>query len=96
VDHHARAYWIFNRIRGYRRFEAMLHSLEISKDEVAQERAKILKFDRRYGEEATKEAFAVDRKLIHVWRQRLRDNETPNGINSWLCEADLGQKDEHR
>ena len=53
----------------------MLHSLRrFSKDEVAQERAKILRFYRRYGEQATKEAFSVDRKLIHVWKKRLKDN----------------------
>jgi len=53
----------------------MLHSLRrFSKDEVAQERAKILRFYKRYGEQATKEAFGVDRKLIHVWKKRLKDN----------------------
>lgn len=53
----------------------MLHSLRrFSQDEVAQERAKILRFYKRYGEQATKEAFGVDRKLIHVWKKRLRDN----------------------
>jgi transposase InsO family protein len=75
VDNYARAYSIFSRIRGYRRVEAMLHSLRrFSKDEVAQERAKILRFYKRYGEQATKEAFGVDRKLIHVWKKRLKDN----------------------
>jgi transposase InsO family protein len=75
VDHYARAYPIFSRIRGYRRVEAMLHSLRrFSKEEVAQERAKILKFYSTYGEQATKEAFGVDRKLIYVWKKRLKDN----------------------
>lgn len=50
----------------------MLHSLRrFSKSEVAQERNKILTFYEKYGEKATKEAFGVDRKLIHVWRKRL-------------------------
>ena len=54
----------------------MLHSLRrFSKDEVAQEREKILRFYKRYGEEATKEAFGVDRKLIHVWKKRLKNND---------------------
>ncbi|MGE5893746.1 MAG: integrase core domain-containing protein [bacterium] len=56
----------------------MLHSLRrFRKDEVAQERLKILLFYKRHGEEATKEAFGVDRKLIHVWRKRLKgaDNQ---------------------
>jgi hypothetical protein len=73
VDHYARAYTIFSRIRGYRRFEEMLHSLKrFSRDEVAQERCRILRFYDTYGEKATKEAFGVDRKLIHVWKKRLK------------------------
>jgi transposase InsO family protein len=76
VDHYARAYRIFSRIRGYRRFEEMLHSLRrFGKDEVAKERHRILRFYDIYGEKATKEAFSVDRKLIHVWRKRLRAND---------------------
>jgi hypothetical protein len=72
VDHYARAYPIFSRIRGYRRFEEMLHSLRrFSRDEVAQERYRILGFYDVYGEKATKEAFGVDRKLVHVWKKRL-------------------------
>ncbi len=54
----------------------MLHSLRrFSRDEVAQERHRILKFYDTYGEKATQEAFAVDRKLIHVWKKRLRVND---------------------
>lgn len=45
----------------------MLHSLRrFSRDEVARERHRILRFYDTYGEKATKEAFGVDRKLIHV------------------------------
>jgi transposase InsO family protein len=54
----------------------MLHSLRrFSRDEVAQERHKILRFYDTYGEKATKEAFGVDRKLIHVWKRRLKVND---------------------
>ncbi len=45
-----------------------------SKDEVAQQRLKIIKFYERHGEQATKEAFAVDRRLISKWRKRLKEN----------------------
>jgi transposase InsO family protein len=76
VDHYARAHPIFSRIRGYRRFEAMLHSLRrFSRDEVAQERYRILRFYDTYGEKATKEAFGVDRKLVHVWKKRLKASD---------------------
>jgi hypothetical protein len=54
VDHYAGAHSLFGRIRGYRRVEAMLHSLRrFSKDEVAREREKILRFYKSYGEKAT-------------------------------------------
>jgi transposase InsO family protein len=76
VDHYAKAYRIFSRIRGYRRFEEMLHSLRrFSRDEVAQERLRIIGFYDTYGEKATKEAFGVDRKLIYIWRKRIKGCE---------------------
>lgn len=54
----------------------MLHSLRrFSRDEVAQERHRILRFYDTYGERATKEAFGVDRKLIHVWKKRLKAHD---------------------
>lgn len=43
----------------------MLSSLrQFSKSEVAQQRMKIIKFYQQYGEEAAKEAFGADRKVI--------------------------------
>jgi ribosomal protein L31E len=45
-----------------------------SKDEVAQQRMKIIKFYEEYGERATKEAFGADRKVISRWKQRLKDS----------------------
>ncbi|MFC2149449.1 integrase core domain-containing protein [Candidatus Auribacterota bacterium] len=54
----------------------MHYSLKkFSKDEVAQERLKIIRFYEKYGEKATKEAFGVDRKLVGRWKSRLRENE---------------------
>ncbi|MGH2612586.1 MAG: integrase core domain-containing protein, partial [Rhabdochlamydiaceae bacterium] len=43
-----------------------------AKDEVAQERLRIIEFYDTYGEETTKKAFGVDRKVIWVWKQRLK------------------------
>jgi transposase InsO family protein len=75
MDHYSKAYRIFSRIGGWRRFQDMVTSLRrFSKDEVAQQRLKIIKFYESYGEGATKEAFAVDRKLISKWRKRLKEN----------------------
>lgn len=54
----------------------MLHSLRrFSRDEVAQERLRIIGFYDTYGEKATKEAFGVDRKLIYIWRKRIKGCE---------------------
>jgi transposase-like protein len=73
MDHYARAYPIFSRIRGYRRYQKMLSSLRrFSRDEVAQQRHRIMEFYDRYGEQATKEAFGADRKVISRWRKKLR------------------------
>ncbi len=72
MDHYSRGYPIFSRIRGYRRVEAMLRSLRrFSRDEVAQQRLRIIRFYEQYGEEATKEAFGAGRKVISQWRKRL-------------------------
>ena len=65
--------FLFYRIRGYRSAKTMHHSLRrFKKSEVAQEKAKIILFYEHYGEQATKEAFGVDRKVISRWRQRLK------------------------
>jgi transposase InsO family protein len=75
MDHYAKAYPIFSRIRGYRRYLDMLYSLrKFTRDEVAEQRMKIIKFYDQYGEEATKEAFGADRKVISKWRKKLQDN----------------------
>jgi putative transposase len=72
MDHYARAYPIFSRIRGYRRYQKMLSSLrKFSRDEVAQQRHRIMEFYDKYGEQATKEAFGADRKVISRWRKKL-------------------------
>lgn len=51
----------------------MLSSLRrFSRDEVAQQRQRIMKFYDRYGEQATKEAFGADRKVINRWKKKLQ------------------------
>ncbi len=53
----------------------MLPSLrKFNQSEVAQERQRILNYYDHYGGAATLDAFGVDRKLIYVWRQRLKLN----------------------
>lgn len=54
----------------------MLSSLKrFAKDEVAQERLRIIEFYDTHGEKTTKEAFGVRRNTIFVWKKRLRDNK---------------------
>src|SRR3990167_8274381 len=74
MDHYAKAYPIFSRIRGLEEVKRMLKSLKkFSKDEVAQERLKIIEFYREHGEKTTKEAFGVNRKTVFVWKKRLKE-----------------------
>lgn len=54
----------------------MLSSLrKFTGSEVAQERLRIMEFYKQYGEQATKEAFGADRKVISRWRQRLKQHD---------------------
>lgn len=54
----------------------MLPSLrKFNQSEVAKERQRILNYYDHYGGPATLDAFGVDRKLVYVWRQRLRLNK---------------------
>lgn len=50
------------------------------KSEVAQERQKIIVFYERHGEKATKEAFGVDRKLVYVWKRRIKQRKGLSGL----------------
>ena len=54
----------------------MLSSLrKFTRSEVAQERLRIIEFYKQYGEQATKEAFGANRKVISRWRKKLRRHE---------------------
>lgn len=53
---------VINMVSSLRRF---------GRNEVAQERLKIINFYVKYGEAETKEAFGVGRKTIFVWKKRL-------------------------
>jgi hypothetical protein len=67
-------FFLFRKIKGYRRAYDMLYSLRRYKEiEIAQQRMKIIKFYEEYGKSATKEAFGADMKVISLWRQRLRE-----------------------
>ena len=75
MDHYAKAYPIFSRIRGLEEVKRMLKSLRrFSKDGVAQERLKIIEFYKEHGEKTTKEAFGVNRKTVFVWKKRLKES----------------------
>ena len=83
MDHYARAYTIFSRIRGLEEVKKVILSLrKFSKDEVAKERLKIIEFYDEYGEKATVKAFGVKRNTIWVWKKRLK--ESRNSISSLI------------
>lgn len=83
MDHYAKAYKIFSRIKGYEEVKEMLKSLKrFSRDEVAQERLRIIEFYGLHGEKTTREAFEVGRDTIWIWRKRLKDNR--NSISSLI------------
>jgi len=66
-------HYTFGKIAGYKEVSQMLPSLrKFNQSEVAQERQRILNYYDHYGGQATLDAFGVDRKLIYVWRKRLR------------------------
>ena len=53
----------------------MLSSLQrFSHSEIAQQRMKIIRLYGQYGEQATKDAFGADRKVVSRWKRRLRDS----------------------
>ena len=71
-----KAYPIFSRILGVKKVISMIASLRrFDKDEVAQERMKIIKFYEDHGGLATKEAFGADRKVISRWKKRLNNSQ---------------------
>jgi len=75
LDHYARAYPIFSRIKGLKGVKRMLSSLrKFSQSEIAQQRMKIIKLYEQYGEKATIEAFGADRKVISRWKLRMKKN----------------------
>jgi len=72
----SKAYPILSRIHGLRRMTDMLKSLKrFSESEIAQERLRIINFYEKHGETVTKEGFKVDRKLIYVWKKKIKENK---------------------
>jgi len=75
MDHYSRAYPVFSRIKGLRRFQGMLLSLRTFDDnETAKQRMKIIKFYGEYGGKAAIEAFGADGKGISSCRKRLKES----------------------
>lgn len=50
------------------------------KSEVAAQRQKIILFYEHFGEKASKQAFGVDRKLIYVWKKRIKERKGIQGL----------------
>jgi transposase InsO family protein len=75
-------HYTFGRISGYKEISQMLPSLrKFNQSEVAKERQRILNYYGHYGGAATFDAFGVDRKLIYVWKRRLKlNNQKPSAL----------------
>ena len=77
VGQSTKAFFLLGRIQDWKEVNKMLSSLRrFDQDKVSQERLRIIKFYRKYGEKATKEAFRVDRKLIYIWKKKLAKNQS--------------------
>lgn len=50
------------------------------KSEIAVQRQKIILFYEKYGEKASKQAFGVDRKLVYIWKKRIRERKGLQGL----------------
>lgn len=63
----------FGNIAHYKEVSKMLPSLrKFNQSEVAKERLRIINYYDHYGGQATFDAFRVDRKLIYVWKKRIK------------------------
>jgi len=75
-------HYTFGRISGYKEVSQMLPSLrKFNQSEVAKERLRIINYYDHYGGSATFDAFGVDRKLIYVWKRKLKlNNQKPSSL----------------
>ena len=63
----------FGKIAYYKEVSKMLPSLrKFNQSEVAKQRLKIINYYNHYGGQATMDAFGVDRKLIYVWKKKIK------------------------
>ena len=66
----------FGKIRGYKEVSKMLPSLrKFNQSDVGKERLRIINYYDHYGGKATMDAFGVDRKLIYVWKKRVKKSK---------------------
>ena len=64
MDHYAKAYPIFSRIKGLEEVKKVVSSLRrFNKDEAAKERLRIIEFYDEFGEKATGKALALEEIL---------------------------------
>lgn len=83
MNHYAKAYPIFSRIKGLEEVKKMLSSLRrFAKDEVAPERLRIIEFYDRFAEKTTRQAFGVGRDTIWIWKKRLKEGK--NSLSSLI------------
>ena len=86
--------FLFKGTVGYASFMKHTYSInKYSKDEVAQFRMKVITFYDSYGHKATKEAFAVGRSTIFVWKKILK---VAGGSLTALCPRSTAPKTTRR
>jgi len=70
-----RAFFLFDKIRGYRRYLMISYSLnKYHTTAVAQFRLKVINFHSQFGTQATLAAFLVKRAIVFLWKKRFRDS----------------------
>lgn len=82
VNQHTTGHSLFVNIGGWKEVRNMApHLRRYGQSDIARERMRIINFYVSHGEEATKQAFGVDRKLIYVWRKRIKEaGNRPAGL----------------
>lgn len=72
---------ILGKIRHSREVIKLISHLRMfDRSKVAKERQKIISFYDTYGEKATYQAFGVNRKLVYLWRKRIKVRDGLNGL----------------
>jgi len=71
---HVRSHFIGRWVSGYGRYMEFRQYLStITRNQIVQERLKIIKFFDEFGHKATKEAFGYSRSTVYLWKKNYKD-----------------------